>query len=63
MRSYGYDIYGRLASDVLSDGTSPLSSIAYGYELNDLLKSKKMSGLAGSGEHTYAHDYAGRLIS
>ncbi len=63
VRSYDYDVYGRLASDVLSDGTSTLSSITYGYELNDLLKSKKTSGLAGSGEHIYAHDYAGRLTS
>ncbi|SMD03222.1 RHS repeat-associated core domain-containing protein [Lentzea albidocapillata] len=63
VRSYDYDVYGRQISDVLRDGTTTLSSIEYGYELNDLVKSKKTSGLAGSGEHTYAYDYAGRMTA
>lgn len=56
-------MYGRLTSDILRNGTATLSSITYGYEGNDLLKSKSMSGLAGSGEHGYTHDHAGRLTS
>ncbi|GAA3644072.1 polymorphic toxin-type HINT domain-containing protein [Lentzea roselyniae] len=63
VRSYEYDVYGRQASDVLRDGATTLSSITYGYELNDLIKSKTMTGLAGSGEHTYGYDYAGRMTS
>ncbi|MFD5014867.1 LamG-like jellyroll fold domain-containing protein [Streptomyces chartreusis] len=64
-RTYNYDDLGRLKDDSVTrpDGTSTVASTTYGYDLDDNLTSKKTTGTAGAGDHTYAYDHAGRLTS
>ncbi|WP_410614072.1 LamG-like jellyroll fold domain-containing protein [Amycolatopsis sp. lyj-109] len=64
VRTYGYDDFGRQKSDGLkgADG-NPLAALEYDYDLDDRLRVKKTTGLAGAGENTYGYDYAGRLKS
>ncbi|MFD8495866.1 LamG-like jellyroll fold domain-containing protein [Amycolatopsis sp. NPDC059657] len=59
-RTYSYDDFGRLSGDDLkgSDGAS-LSSVTYGYDVEDRLTSKKTS----AGDNTYGYDFADRLTS
>ncbi|MET8261855.1 LamG-like jellyroll fold domain-containing protein [Micromonospora sp. NPDC005205] len=64
VRTFGYDDYGRVASDVLRNaGGQTVASITYGFDLNGHLTSKNTTGTAGAGANTYDYDKAGRLIS
>ncbi|HEY0697352.1 MAG TPA: hypothetical protein VGD43_06025, partial [Micromonospora sp.] len=64
LRTYGYDDLGRITSDVLRNNAgTEVSSIGYGYNLDDLLTSKNTRGVAGAGDNTYGYDLAGRLTS
>jgi RHS repeat-associated protein len=65
-RSFGYDLAGRLTTDVLttSDGTTS-ASLTYGWSCEDELISEivDLPGNPDSGDHTYTYDQAGRLTS
>jgi RHS repeat-associated protein len=64
VRTFGYDDYGRLASDVLRNPLDQtVASVTYGFDLNGHLTSKKTAGTAGAGDNTYGYDQAGRLTS
>lgn len=63
VRSIGYDAFGRMNSDVLAAGTASVSSIAYGYDADNNVTSKKTTGVAGAGDNTYGYDQLGRLTS
>jgi RHS repeat-associated protein len=64
LRSFGYDDFGRLASDQLKNGAGQsVASITYGYDTADRLTSKTTTGTAGAGNDTYTYDFAGRLTS
>jgi len=64
VRSYGYDNLGRLASDVLKNGAgSTVSSVAYGYDLNNNVTGKVTTGVQGAGSNSYGYDYLNRLTS
>ncbi|WP_354430197.1 LamG-like jellyroll fold domain-containing protein [Streptomyces sp. FZ201] len=62
-RSYGYDSLGRLTDDIITtpDEATEIASTTYAYDLDDQLTWKETSGTAGSGEHVYGYDQAGRL--
>ncbi|GLY92787.1 LamG-like jellyroll fold domain-containing protein [Actinoplanes sp. NBRC 103695] len=63
-RAFGYDDFGRVASDTVKNASGQtISSIAYGFDLNGHVTSKNTTGTAGSGQNTYAYDKAGRLTS
>lgn len=64
-RSYTYDTLGRLQGDTVTNaaGTATVASLTYGYDLDDNLTSKKVSGTTGAGDNTYGYDHAGRLKS
>ncbi|WP_243706209.1 LamG-like jellyroll fold domain-containing protein [Micromonospora sp. KC721] len=64
IRTFGYDDYGRVSSDTLKNAAgSVVASVAYGFDLNGHLTSKKTTGTAGAGDNTYTYDKAGRLTS
>jgi RHS repeat-associated protein len=64
VRSYTYDDLGRVASDVLRNSLgAEVSSVSYGYNLDDRMTSKNTKGAAGAGDNTYGYDLAGRLTS
>ncbi|HEY2669109.1 MAG TPA: LamG-like jellyroll fold domain-containing protein [Rugosimonospora sp.] len=65
VRTFGYDNSGRLASDTLTAGPDggTVSSITYGYNLNDRLASKVTTGVVGAANNTYTYDQLGRLTS
>ncbi|WP_251066932.1 LamG-like jellyroll fold domain-containing protein [Streptomyces sp. ISL-36] len=63
-RSFGYDALQRVTSDKLISPTGKeLSSITYGWDVNDNATSKTTTGLAGSSTNTYTYDWADRLAS
>ncbi|MBB4690108.1 LamG-like jellyroll fold domain-containing protein [Paractinoplanes abujensis] len=63
IRSFGYDDLHRLTSDELKTaGGASVAKIAYGWDLNDNLKSKTTTGFAGATTNTYDYDLADRLI-
>ncbi|MGW7287761.1 LamG-like jellyroll fold domain-containing protein [Streptomyces sp. NPDC054847] len=64
-REYAYDDLGRLTTDKVTanDTGATVTSLAYGYDLDDRLTSKTTTGVAGAGENTYTYDDAGRLSS
>ena len=63
-RDYSYDAFGRLASDtVKNSASSVVSSITYGYDLDDRMKSKTTTGTAGATANTYDYDQAGRMTA
>ncbi|MEJ3741947.1 LamG-like jellyroll fold domain-containing protein [Actinomycetes bacterium KLBMP 9797] len=64
VRTFGYDNFGRLNSDVLRNTAGQtVSSVTYGFDLNHHLTGKTTTGTAGAGQHTYGYDLAGRLTS
>ncbi|MEV1143136.1 LamG-like jellyroll fold domain-containing protein [Micromonospora sp. NPDC049799] len=64
IRTFGYDDYGRVNSDVLKNaGGQTVASVSYGFDLNGHLTSKNTTGTAGAGNNTYGYDKAGRLTS
>ncbi|MFH9133687.1 hypothetical protein [Streptomyces sp. NPDC017524] len=64
-RAYEYDSLGRQTSDAVTatDTGEKVTSLSYGYDLDDRLTSKTTTGVAGAGTHSYAYDDAGRLSS
>ncbi|MFE6919192.1 RHS repeat-associated core domain-containing protein [Streptomyces rubiginosohelvolus] len=64
-RAYEYDSLGRQTSDAVTatDTGKTVTSLTYGYDLDDRLTSKTTTGVAGAGTHSYAYDDAGRLSS
>ncbi|MGW0432215.1 polymorphic toxin-type HINT domain-containing protein [Micromonospora sp. NPDC003197] len=63
-RTFAYDNLARITSDVTRNSTGQsVSSISYAYDVDDKLVGKKTTGTAGAGNHTYAYDLAGRLVS
>jgi RHS repeat-associated protein len=64
MRTYGYDDFGRLASDTTKNSAkATVSSVTYGYDLDDRMTSKDTTGTAGAGKNTYDYDQAGRMTA
>ncbi|MFI5714075.1 LamG-like jellyroll fold domain-containing protein, partial [Kribbella sp. NPDC051620] len=63
IRTIGYDAFGRMNSDALKAGAAAVSSIAYGYDADNNVTSKKTTGVAGAGDNIYAYDQLGRLTS
>ncbi|MCZ9337498.1 hypothetical protein NGM37_06855, partial [Streptomyces sp. TRM76130] len=62
-RTYGYDDLGRIDTDTLTNSTGQaVTSIDYGYDDNDHLTSKKITG-SNAADNTYGYDQAGRLTS
>jgi RHS repeat-associated protein len=64
VRGYGYDALGRLTSDTLRNSAgATVSSITYGYDVNDQITEKDTTGTAGAGANSYGYDQSGRLTS
>ncbi len=64
VRTFGYDHFGRLASDTLRNNAgSVVAQITYGFDLNGHLTSKNTVGTTGAGNNAYSYDKAGRLRS
>ena len=64
VRRFGYDDIGRVSSDTLTNAAAQtVSSIVYGYDLNNHLTSKTTTGTAGAAHNAYTYDKAGRLTS
>jgi RHS repeat-associated protein len=63
VRSFGYDDLHRTTSDELkTPGGASIAKIAYGWDRNDNLTSKRTTGFAGAAANTYTYDLADRLI-
>jgi RHS repeat-associated protein len=63
-RAYGYDNLGRLQTDVLKNSSgSVVSSITYGYDLQDNLTSKDTTGFGAAEQNAYTYDQASRMTS
>ncbi|MDX2813402.1 LamG domain-containing protein [Streptomyces sp. PA03-5A] len=63
-RTYGYDEFGRLATDKITTPTGgTTASITYGYDLADRLTTKTTTGTAGAAANSYTYDHAGRMTS
>lgn len=64
VRTFGYDDFGRLNSDVLKNAAgAEVSKIAYRYDADDHVIGKDTAGTAGAGTNTYGYDDAGRMTS
>ncbi|WP_052744834.1 LamG-like jellyroll fold domain-containing protein [Micromonospora sp. HK10] len=64
VRTFGYDDYGRVNSDVLRNSANQVvASVAYGFDLNGHVTGKNTTGTAGAGNNSYTYDKAGRLTS
>jgi RHS repeat-associated protein len=64
VRTFSYDSLGREQSDVLQNaGGATVSSVAYGYDLDNNVTSKSTAGVQGAGSNSYTYDYLGRLTS
>ncbi|MCT2278010.1 DNRLRE domain-containing protein [Micromonospora chalcea] len=62
VRTFGYDDYGRVDSDVLRNSANQVvASVTYGFDLNGHVTSKNTTGTAGAGTNSYTYDKAGRL--
>ncbi|GGK40396.1 hypothetical protein GCM10010124_36450 [Pilimelia terevasa] len=62
VRTLTYDTFGRLAGDTLRNAEGGVvASLAYGFDLNGHLTSKKAVGFPEGGDNTYDYDDAGRL--
>jgi RHS repeat-associated protein len=60
--SLGYDNLARIATDdLLNSASSPIASVHYGYDADDHVTAKTMTGLAGAAANTYGYDKLGRL--
>ncbi|MFE4599870.1 LamG-like jellyroll fold domain-containing protein [Kitasatospora indigofera] len=62
-RAFTYDNRHRLATDILTSGSSTLASLSYGYDNNGNLTSKTTTGVTGAAANTYTYDLANRLNS
>ncbi|WP_285710973.1 DNRLRE domain-containing protein [Microtetraspora sp. NBRC 16547] len=63
-RTFSYDALNRLTKDELKTSAgAEISSIGYGYDLNDNMVSKDTAGTAGAGTNGYTYDHSGRLTS
>jgi RHS repeat-associated protein len=61
-RTYTYDNLGRPATDTTTKpGGTVSASIAYGYDLDNLLTAKTTTGLTGAGANTYTYDGLSRV--
>lgn len=58
----GYDVYGRMNFDVLKVGIMFVSSIIYGYDVDNNIIFKNIIGVVGVGNNIYVYDQFGRLI-
>ncbi|MDX3194264.1 DUF6531 domain-containing protein [Streptomyces sp. MN03-5084-2B] len=64
VRTFGYDDFGRVATDVLTNSASKqVVSTTYHYDLNNQLSDKTTAGTAGAGTISYQYDQSGRLTS
>ncbi|SDI48314.1 intein N-terminal splicing region/RHS repeat-associated core domain-containing protein [Actinokineospora alba] len=63
-REFGYDDFGREASDTTKNAAGALvGSIGYTYDLNHRLTKKVTTGTAAAGEQTYGYDHLGRVTA
>ncbi|MBB5872535.1 RHS repeat-associated protein [Allocatelliglobosispora scoriae] len=60
-RTFLYDRYHTMKSDVLTNGSTVISSIAYGFDASGNETSKTTSGFAGASANSYSYDWANRL--
>ncbi|MFU8851227.1 LamG-like jellyroll fold domain-containing protein [Micromonospora sp. SL1-18] len=64
VRTFGYDDYGRVNSDVLRNSANQVvASVSYGFDLNGHVTGKNTTGTAGAGNNSYTYDQAGRLAT
>lgn len=61
-RTYAYDLDRRLTSLATKNGASPLQSLSYGYNANDLI-TQMTNGVNASLSRTYGYDELSRLVS
>ncbi|SFQ99982.1 RHS repeat-associated core domain-containing protein [Lentzea waywayandensis] len=63
-RTLGYDDFGRLSSDVMTNSANAtVASTTYGYNRTDTVASRTTTGVAGAGTTTYDYDKGYRLKS
>jgi RHS repeat-associated protein len=63
-RTFAYDDLGRIDSDTVSaSGGAAITSVDYGYDADDHLRSKNTTGVTEAGANAYGYDDAGRLTS
>ena len=63
-RSFGYDNLRRLSTDIVKNASNAVvSSIEYGYDLQNNVTSKKTRGFGTAEDNTYTYDQANRLTS
>ncbi len=64
VRTFGYDAFGRQASDVLrNNGGQTVASTAYEYNAKGNVSRKTTTGVSGAADNTYTYDDAARLTS
>ena len=64
VRTYGFDDFGRLASDTLRNAANAtVASVTYTFDAEDRMTRKVTTGTAGAADNTYGYDFAGRLTS
>jgi RHS repeat-associated protein len=62
-QALGYNSLHELTSDTLTNGSTTVASVSYGYDLNGDITSKTTTQIAGASANTYTYDQAGRLAS
>lgn len=64
VRTFGYDGFGRQASDVLrNSGAQTVASATYEYDVKGSISRKTTAGVSGASDNAYTYDDAGRLTS
>lgn len=64
VRTFGYDAFGRQASDVLKNsGGQTVASTAYEYNAKGSVSRKVTTGVSGASDNSYTYDDASRLTS
>ncbi|MFI7385966.1 LamG-like jellyroll fold domain-containing protein [Streptomyces sp. NPDC049813] len=62
-RSFTYNSDHELTGDSLTQGTTHLADLTYGYDKNGNLTSKKTTGVTGASANTYTYDWSDRISS
>ncbi|MFC1438200.1 LamG-like jellyroll fold domain-containing protein [Streptacidiphilus sp. N1-10] len=62
-RTYSYNTAHELTGDTLTQGSTTLASMSYGYDADGNLTTKTTTGVTGASSNTYTYDWANRLTS